>query len=114
LDANRRAVRRLAGAFSLLPPCAAAPYYAELQGIAKDPARRSYASPMLSRLADAGSRAVDDLVSLIETGLSAGHTDKSLVEWGDKDKPVIDAALKGLAALGSRGRAAVPVVIAAL
>jgi hypothetical protein len=114
LDANRKAVRRLAAAFSLLPPCAAASFYSALQGIAKDPIRRLYASPMLSRLADAGPRAVEDFVYLIETSLSAGRSAPPISEWSDKDKPAIDAAFKGLAALGTRGRAAAPAVIAAL
>lgn len=67
-----------------------------------------------SRLADAGPRAVEDFVYLIETVLAAGHAAKSISEWGDKDKPAIDAAFKGLAALEARGRAAARAVIAAL
>jgi hypothetical protein len=78
LDANRKAVRRMAAAFSLLPPCATASFYSALQGIAKDPVRRLYTGPMLSRLADAGPRAVEDFVYLIETVLSAGHAGKSI------------------------------------
>jgi hypothetical protein len=69
---------------------------------------------MLSRLADAGPRAVEDFVYLIETVLSVGHAGKSISDWGDKDKPAIDVAFKGLAALGTRARAAAPAVIAAL
>jgi hypothetical protein len=69
---------------------------------------------MLSPLADAGPRAVEDFIFPIETGLSAGRTAKSISEWSDKDKPAIDAAFKGLAALGTSGRGAAPAVIAAL
>jgi hypothetical protein len=112
-EAGRNVVENLAKAFLLLPPCAAAPFYSALRGIAKDPVRRSYAGPMLSRLADAGPRAVEDFEFLIETGLSSGHT-KSLSEWGATDKPAMEAAFKGLVALGPQARAAAPVVIAAL
>jgi len=114
LNANRKAVGRLATAFSLLPPCAAAPFYAALHGIARDPVRRLYAGPMFSRLADAGPPAVEDLVYLIKTSLSDDHSGTSIFAWRDKDKPAIDAALKGLIALGPRARAAAPVVVAAL
>jgi hypothetical protein len=51
---------------------------------------------------------------MMETVLSVGHAGKSISDWGDKDKPAIDAAFKGLAALGTRARAAAPAVIAAL
>jgi len=114
LEANREAVGRLATVFSLLPPCAAAPFYAALHGIARDPVRRLYAGPMFSRLADAGPPAVEDLVYLIKTSLSDDHSGTSISAWRDTDKTTIDAALKGLIALGPRARAAAPVVIAAL
>jgi hypothetical protein len=114
LAANRYAVERLATAFALLPPCAAAPLYVPLHDLVRDPVTRLYAGPMFSRLADAGPPAVEDLAYLIKMSLSDNHSGTSLLEWQNLDKPAIDAALKGLIALGPQAKIAAPVVIAAL
>jgi hypothetical protein len=114
LAANRYAVERLATAFALLPPCAATPLYVPLHDLARDPVTRLYAGPMFSRLADAGPPAVEDLADLIKTSLSDNHSGMALLEWQKWDKPAIEAALKGLIALGPRAKVAAPVVIAAL
>jgi hypothetical protein len=114
LRANREVVRRLAEIFSLLPACAAAPMQTALHAIARDAARRPYASAMFARLADAGPPAVEDLEFLVTASLAASRDAKFKWEWVKTDGQTLIAALKGLAKLGPRAVAAAPTVVAAL
>lgn len=116
---NRYAIKVLAQAFSQLPPCAAAPLYADLHRLAFDETRRQYAAAMFSRLGDAGTIAVGDLKFLVETAIVGGHPNHVL-EWQsassqpDGDGQVVVSAFNGLAKIGPGAKSVAPVIVDAL
>lgn len=112
--ANRRAVERLAAAFSRLPACATVSMQSELRAMAHDEVRRPYAAEALAMLADSGPTAVDDFEYLLRASREAVPNYKYVWDWRHAEGRLMIAALAGLTRLGPPAKAAAADVAAVL
>ncbi len=105
----------LATAIRMLPPQAVIGHRRELEEIARDPARRLRAHPVLPQLAAFGADVVPTLLYLVEEGLAlktAGGSskDRDREEW----QSVYRSGLLGLCRIGADASAALPPLLVRL
>jgi hypothetical protein len=110
---QRCALRALSEIFSLMPAGAAAAHYDQLLRLTEDRVRRPYVTAMFWRLADAGTRSIDEFERLIQAGLREGHAAADKRSWARGDGCIVPISLYGLAQLGEAAKPAKEIVLTA-